>query len=333
MAFANSSISDIVATTIQARSKELADNVTNNIAGLAYMKKRGNVRPFNGGNVILEEIAYNDATTTNAGWYSGYDAINITPNSPISAAQYDIKQASSAVTISGLEELQNAGEERMIDLLEGRIMVAEAQLMNLISTGFYSDGTGSGGKQITGLQAAVADAPSTGTYGGINRANFSFWRNISFDATTDGGAAATSANIQSYMNRTILQTVRGTDSPDVALCDANYYRLYLESLQAIQRITTEGASTVGSGFNALKYYGAGKSVDVILDGGIGGSCPTNHMYFLNTKFLFWRPHKARNCVPLNPDRFSVNQDAMTKLIGFAGNLTSSGPQFQAVLKD
>lgn len=29
----------------------------------------------------------------------------------------------------------------------------------------------------------------------------------------------------------------------------------------------------------------------------------------NTKYLHWRPHSRRNMVPLDPDRFSVNQDA------------------------
>jgi hypothetical protein len=28
-------------------------------------------------------------------------------------------------------------------------------------------------------------------------------------------------------------------------------------------------------------------------------------------------------VPLNPDRFAVNQDAFTRLIAFAGNMTCS----------
>jgi hypothetical protein len=36
-------------------------------------------------------------------------------------------------------------------------------------------------------------------------------------------------------------------------------------------------------------------------------------------------------VPLAPDRFSTNQDAMVKLIGWAGNMTLSGAQFQGVL--
>lgn len=108
MAFANSAITDIIATTIQSRSGELADNVTENNPLLQRLKKRGNVRTFSGGNVILEEIMYNDSTTNNTNSYSGYEVLNIAPNSPISAAQFPIAQYASAVTISGLEMLQNS---------------------------------------------------------------------------------------------------------------------------------------------------------------------------------------------------------------------------------
>jgi hypothetical protein len=325
--FAN--LSDIIATTIQSRSGVLADSVTNNNALLYKLRQRGNVKPVSGGNVILQELMYNDPNTMNAGSYSGYDVIDITPNSPISAAQYDLKQYAAAVTISGLEQLQNSGKEQIIDLLEGRIQVAEAQLMNQISAGIYSDGTGNGGKNITGLQAAISTTPATGTYGGINRATWTFWRNIAFSAVTNGGAAVTAANIQSYMNRVAVQLVRGTDRPDMIVADNNYYRAYLESLQAIQRVTSEDSAAAG--FTSLKYLGAGLNCDVFLDGGIGGSIPANTMYFLNTKYIFFRPHRDRNFVPIGGDRQSVNQDALVRLIGWAGNLTTSGAQFQGVL--
>ncbi|MNL08662.1 hypothetical protein D3C87_1293930 [compost metagenome] len=272
---------------------------------------------------------YNDPNTQNAGSYSGYDVIDITPNSPISAAQYDLKQYAAAVTISGLEQLQNSGKEQIIDLLEGRIQVAEAQLTNQISAGIYSDGTGNGGKNITGLQAAISTSPATGTYGGINRATWTFWRNVAFSALTNGGAAVTPANIQSYMNRVAVQLVRGTDRPDMIVADNNYYRAFLESLQAIQRVTSEDSAAAG--FTSLKYLGAGLNCDVFLDGGIGGSIPANTMYFLNTKYIFFRPHRDRNFVPIGGDRQSVNQDALVRLIGWAGNLTTSGAQFQGVL--
>ena len=329
MAFANSTVSDIIATTIQSRSGKLADNVTNNNAVLDRLRKRGNVRPFSGGNVILEEIMYNDSNTNNTNSYSGYETLNISPNSPISAAQFSIAQYASAVTISGLEMLQNSSKEAIIDLLEGRVQVAEAQLLNRIQGDIYLNGTGNGGKNLTGLAAAVADSPATGTYGGINRATWSFWRNQSFSGVTDGGAAVSAANIQSYMTQLAIKLVRGNDKADLIVADNNYYSLYVNSLQAIQRVTSaeEGAA----GFASLKFYGGGTSADVVLGGGIGNQEPANHMYFLNTNYIFFRPHADRNFTPIGGERQSVNQDAVVKLIGWAGNLTSSGPQFSGVL--
>jgi hypothetical protein len=338
MAFANSSITDIIATTIQSRSGELADNFTNNNALLMRLKKKGNVRPFSGGNVILEEIAYNDSNTANVNSYSGYEVLNINPNSPISAAQYSITQYAAAVTMSGLEMLQNAGKEQIIDLLEGRIKVAEGQLMNRIASDLYGDGTGNAGKNLTGLQAAIADSPSTGTYGGINRATWSFWQNQSYSGTTNGGAAVSASTIQAYMTALSIKMVRGNDKPDLAVTGNTYFQYYVNSLQAIQRVQSE--EMAGAGFSSVMFYGGGAAVPVVLDGGIytGGDtvgswsgASATRLYFLNTNYIFLRPHSQRNFVPIGGERQSVNQDAIVKLMGWAGNLTSSGPQFSGVL--
>ena len=40
--------------------------------------------------------------------YSGYDVLNISPSDVFTAAQYPIAQAAVAVSISGLEMLQNS---------------------------------------------------------------------------------------------------------------------------------------------------------------------------------------------------------------------------------
>ncbi len=341
MAFANSSITDVIATTIQNRSGKLSDNVTNNNALLRKLRAKGNVRPFSGGNVIFEEIMYIDQSSINAGSYSGYEAINIGVNSPISAAQFSITQYAAAVTMSGLEMLQNASKEQIIDLMEGRVKVTEAQMMNRVDYDCYQDGTGNGGKNLTGLAAAVADNPATGTYGGISRVSWNFWRNQFYRGVTDGGAAVSAANIQAYMTTLGLRCVRGSNMPDLWVASANYYGFYVNSLQAIQRINSaDGGVTAGGGFPSLKFYGGGMAADVVLGGGVNGAVdttgtsggePTSHMYALNTDYIFFRPHSDRNFVPIGGERQSVNQDAIVKLIGWAGNITSSGPQFSGVL--
>ena len=274
---------------------------------------------------------YNDTTTNNTNSYSGYEVLNVAQNSPISAAQFSITQYASAVSISGLEMIQNSGKEAIIDLLDGRMEIAEAQLTNRIGGDVYLDGTGNSGKNITGLGAAVPDAPTTGTYGGIDRATWTFWRSVVYSGVTTGGAAVTASNIQQYMDAVAVQLIRGTDKPDLIVADSVYYRLYLQSLQSIQRVTDSGSSMAGAGFASLKYYGAGMASDVVLDGGIGSAATASHMWLLNTKFLMFRPHSDRNFVPIGGERQAVNQDAIVKLIGWAGNLTSSGPQFCGVL--
>ena len=316
MAFPN--ISDMVATTIESRSGELADNVTKNNALLSKLKQRGNIRTFAGGTKIYEELSF--AENGNAGYYSGYDLLPVAAQDVLSAAEFAIKQAAVPVVISGLEMLQNSGKERIIDLMDGRMGVAEASLANLLAGGIYSDGIGSGGKQVTGLNASTP-VTQTGVYGGINRGTWSFWQNQVNDTT-----GLTSSTIQGAMNTLWAKQVRGMDRPDLIVSDATIWALYMASLQAQQRFVDTNVGNLG--FPSIKYMDA----DYILDGGIGGYCPAGTLFMLNTKYIFWRPHRDRNMVPLSPNkRYAINQDAEVQIIGWAGNLTCSGAQFQGRL--
>lgn len=68
MATPNPSVDDIVATTIENRSKKAADNITRNMALLDQLRQRGNTRsfaPIDGGTTIWEELEYALNGTTN----------------------------------------------------------------------------------------------------------------------------------------------------------------------------------------------------------------------------------------------------------------------------
>ena len=131
MAFPN--ISDILATTIESRTKKVADNVTDNNVLLKKLSTKGKIKTISGGSKILQELSF--AENTNAGYYSGYDLLPVGVSDVLTAAEFDIKQAAVPVVISGLEMLQNSGKEQMIDLLEARLSVAESTLSNLICEG------------------------------------------------------------------------------------------------------------------------------------------------------------------------------------------------------
>lgn len=315
---------EIVTTTLENRSKIIADGVTKQTGLLDRLQKRGNVKKVSGGRQLYQEFSHSENGT--ASWYTGAETLDVSQSNVLGYAAYDWKQCAAAVVINGLEMLQNNGSEALIDLAEERINVAEATLKNLVASGSYSDGTGYSSKQIGGLQYLVADAPSSGTVGGINRATNSFWKNVAYDATTDGGAAASASNIYKYMVTVYKQLIRGVDKPDLIVADPNYWQFYHDYLSGLQRIID---AKTESGFLSLNFMGA----DVILDGGYGGFCPTNHMYFLNTNYLFLKAHSKQNFVVINGDRQAVNQNAIVKLIGWTGNMTMSNAFLQGVLKD
>ena len=341
MAYPN--LSEIVTTTLRSRTGVLQDNVSRNNALLARLNKKGRIKPFNGGRTIVQELNY--ANNSTFLWYSGYQTLNINPSQVFTAAEFPIRQAALAVSISGLEELQNSGEEAIIDLLEGRVENAESTFMNGLSNGIYGDGSVSG--SIGGLQLLVSSSPTSGIIGGIDRASWPFWRNIAYSALTNGGAATSAANILAYMDSLWVQLIRGRDYPDLIVADNNMWKFYLQALQSIQRVqsTNSAPDMAEIGFQSLKYINS----DVVLDGGYQGQAadplpfelststnslggaPSNTMYFLNTSYIHWRPHAQRNMVPLDPDRFSVNQDAMVRLLGWAGNLTLSNGFLQGIL--
>jgi hypothetical protein len=269
---------------------------------------------------------YNDPATNNANSYSGYEVLNISPDSPISAAQFKIAQYADSVTMSGLEMLQNSSKEAIIDLLDGRMQVSEARLLNRISGDLFGNGTGNGGKNLDGLGAAVSATPTLGTYGGINAANWDFWRN---QITTGVTTTPATTNILAKMTEAAIKQIRGTDKADLIVAGNTMYQLYVNSLQAIQRIASEESGA--SGFASLKFYGGGTSADVVLGGGYGSQETATYMYMLNTNYIFFRPHKERNFVPIGGERQAINQDAIVKLYGWAGNLTTSNRFLQGLL--
>lgn len=320
MASPNTVYDDIFSTTIESRTRKLADNVSKNNALLNRLQSKGKIRTVSGGSKILEELEYGEGDMV---WYNGYDKISYSPKQLFTAAEYALKLCAVPVAISGEDMLKNSGREQMIDLFDKRIKNAEKTMKNQMAKAIYGDGSGNSGKEIGGLKLLVADDPTSGTVGNINRATSGneFWRNQTKTST----AAITKDTIRSEMDAIYLNCCRGTDKPDLIVADNSMYSLYESSLADLQRFSNPQMAEAG--FQALKYKGA----DVIFDGGQGGYCPEKHMYFLNTDYIYLRPHKDRNMKVIGGDRMAVDQDALYKIIGWAGNMTLSNASLQGVL--
>jgi hypothetical protein len=326
-------IDELTTSTLEYRSPVLADAVTANNALLASIKKEGGLKPVGGGTEIRENIMY--AENSNVQRYSGYDPLTPAPQSVLTQAVFDWKQLIGAVTFSGLEtEVQNTGEEQLIELVEARIKNLEASMENALEEDAFSNGTGYGGLQMGGLQYLIEDtatASQTSVVGGISKADYAFWRNYAVDyAATTSTSTAGAAFIGLRMHKAVQGTSRKTDKTNLIIADDYYYDLYHNSLTGLQQITNVGDSswTGKSGFNSLIF----KGIPVVCCGGVDGSAPSKHMYFLNTKYLFYRPSKNRNMKVLK-QRDAFGQDASVKYIAWAGNITANNLKLQGVISE
>lgn len=312
-------LGDLVVTTARHYSKTIADNVTTNNALLYKLQQKGRITEKTGGGRVLDEyIMY--GSNNSVQFYDGYDTFTppTSDQQVIDAAEFSWKQQGGFVAISGREEAMNSGEYQLKDLLEARLNQLDANLQNAFATSLYSLGTGSGGKELTGLQAAVADNPAAaGTYGGINQVTFPFWRNY-----TSGTLTLSATNIQAAMNAAYLATLRGKDQVDLILADNSMYTFYWTSLQTNQRFTQ--AETGKAGFTSLKFQAA----DVIYD----AVCTAKRMYFLNTDYLKFR-YAPDRWFKTGKQREIQNADYIVVPIWTMGNLVCNQRARQGVIID
>jgi len=317
MAIPNTSYTEIISTTLDNYRSKLSDNVLNHNALLAKLKANGNTDTAGGGAKLLENLMYDENGTFK--WYSGYETLDVSGSDVMTSASFDWKQANCNVTMSGLEDLQNDGSQAVHNLVKARITVAEKTMQNQIGASLFYANTEHSGKAIGGLQHLVADLPTSGTVGGIDRSTNAWYRNQFYDFSTES-VTASASTIGHAMNRTYLRCTRGKDVPDLIVAGETYFTYYEESLQQQQRFMSE--TEAAGGFKGYKYKGA----VVVYD----ENCAATRMYLLNTDYIHFRPHARRNFVTLDR-KSSVNQDATVVPLYWAGNMTISNASLQGVI--
>ena len=315
-----------ISATFDAVAPTLQDETIKNNGLLEALEKKGNIQPVTGGNNIRHNIEY--AENSSGIWYSGNQRLNLSVSDFITAAQFEYKQFAINLQMSGEELIKNAGDAQLVPLLASKIRNKATTIKNTMGRACYGDGTGSGGKELGGLQLLISTTPALGIVGGIDASLWEFWRNTSFRAINDGGSATSAENIVDYLDAMYVQLIRKAsgDKPQLHVCDNDYYSKYKKSLKSIQRITDRKNEGLSGDY---MYEGA----TVVLDGGIGGACPFQHWYMINTDHLMLRPSSVRNNVNVGGDRHSFDQDAYINFNFWAGNLTCNSRITQGVLSE
>jgi len=314
----NPNVSQLLSTTAENQLAKVVDNIAENNIIFMKLKERGRILKQSGGTTFRETLSYAENTTVQA--QGQYDTYDTTPQDVITSADFDQKIVTGTITMTDLEAAQNKGKEQIIPLMKSKMEVLKTSFDNKFGDYSYSDGTGEGGNEFGGLQLLVADDPTTGTVGGINRANYSFWRNQLYDFSVES-VTPSSTTIQSSMNALYRRCqTQGGQLVDLITAGDTYFGYYEDSLQANQRFNDGKLAQLG--FDSYKY----KAADVVYD----TKCDDARMYFLNTRFLSYKYIGEKMINVMNATR-PHNQGVTVVPLTSMGNLTITNARVHGVM--
>jgi hypothetical protein len=329
----------LMSTTLMAYRPTLIDNIFKATSFLAALKQYGGIEYQDGGVQIQMELMYEKNDTFKS--YSGYETLTVKPQDGITAAFFPWREIGGTITISRLEERQNSGEARILNLLEKKIMQAEMSikatvneqlLQGNVNTATFVPGNGAKDMFPLGyfLPSDNTAAPvAGGDVGNIARETYSWWRphTATFGAAAGTGnsfglTVTTYAGLKVALNRMYNYCSRGADgsAPNLVVTNQETFETYENALDTQKTYRDE--SLVSMGFDNVKLKGASMIWDELVPDIYTGTkaLTTGTAFFLNTKFYKLVIDKQTDFIT-TPFVEPENQTAKTAKVLFMGNAT------------
>ena len=258
----------LLSSTLRNYQPKLKDNITRGNKFIAWLDSKGRTRKIGGGHQIAEPLMHTQNNTADI--YRGYGLLDTTPQDGITTAFYDWAQLSVSITISRLEERQNSGKAKILDLLQAKTMQSEVSLKEMLNNCLVAGKITAGSAQErvvarTGRMDSGASGPlpigaiidvtvaRSVALGNINGGTYSFWRNQATAST-----ASTFVGYKNEMNQIYNNCGKGTGGfPDLALGTQIAWETYWLSLTTQERYLINDKKTVDilGGSDALAFRG------------------------------------------------------------------------------
>jgi hypothetical protein len=291
----------------------LVDNVYRSNLMFFRLNAR-NKKVLQGGLQIEVPLVY--ARFAAGGFYQGFDLLDVSPSDTVKNAAYDWKQAYVPVSVDGLSLIRADSPEAIVNFLSFYFEQAQTELAEILGAGIWS--TANATKSVDAIPAAVDNGSIAATYGGLSRAANTFW-NATVTAITPPLSLATM--------QTLFGTItEGGRHPTIIVTTQFVYNLYWALSTGGQAFPVQPGGhdeqLAQNGFTNLIFNGVPVAVD--------SHVPANQMFMLNEDYmyLYVNPRADFN---MKEFREPVNQDAMTSLILWAGDVCFSNLQRQGKL--
>ncbi len=326
----------IVAATLVHREKQFFDAITKQLILFYWFMAKGRYKAKTGRRMewpVWYKLKGGESS------YQGFDVFTMAESDDVSLAYANWKYYHDAIVIfGGHMDVENTGPEQVFDLYEQKETSCIANLQQNLSTDMYANGTGNGGKDITGLGAIIPQDPTTGTLYGFNRATAGneFMRSQLVNQGSGGNG------VEPYSGTpTVYTMIRGMARawqlcgrlkigdkahryPDLILCSEGYIRAYEDCLQPNQRF--QNTQAADAGFSNLTYKKATMIDDQdcpidTINAAVSGRNPQTGL-FVNSHFAQLAYSKKRNFKPTPLAKFP-NQDVYYSHVFWAGEILFS----------
>lgn len=266
-------IETVLHSTLEKSRKKLMFAAVKANALYAYAMANNKVEYEDGGREISNPLIF--GRNPNVTSYEYYDTLPIAQTNEFNTARYGWGRVAGSVIISEQEIDENRGAAEIFKILKGKMQALEESIKEKFQTYLYGAGTG---KDPNGLALCIPDDPTTGTLGGINRANEPQWRTMAKDYS----GSLTYQNIEEEFDDILLDMKQGkNEKPDLILCGRNIYKMYRKSVRDKISILADGTyagkKMYDLGFDGVSFGG----ITMIYD----EDCPSDKAYFINSTYL------------------------------------------------
>jgi hypothetical protein len=322
---ANPNLGQIIATTLFMQRDETADLVTYAQPVLIALKERGKIKRYPGG----YELRYGAEFTQPSGqWYSGAQQLSTYSPDIYDVFQFPWRQVAAPCVITGYERRINSGSKfQLKNLVKGKVDNSKKALRNSVSVSSMSDGTGSGGLEILGLDGHMGATQTSGTIGGIERGSYTWARCNTLGFTADLTLTWSATTIQQGLLAAHIKCIRNNSRPDLALATATPWQFLHNSMTALQIQTKVGSDIAKAGFATVYFMGA----EYVLMAGYGITEGTAVIYLmtLGDSGDGWEfaVHQDLDFGPLGDQRTPVDQDLTVEYVGAMCQLCTNNYPF------
>lgn len=231
----------------------------------------------------------------------------------------------------GAYKLEQNEKVQLLNLLDEQMESLKEGFMQKLDFELHRSGAASA-DAVTGLDALVSIAPSSGVVGGLDRASATYWRNSAETAISTG----TAGNLAERMEYHWRKAIKHGGSPNFILAGGKFIDAYRKEITVTNNADAKSVKTldagVGSGVNTGLYF---KGVEIIWDPSFEDldalETPAveweKRCYFLNTKYLKLRDDDIDIVTPIRPHDVL----AMYAMVNLRLALSLSRSNAQAVL--